>query len=264
MNIIKSFYRYAHVVYIIARMSQMRAFEYRIDYIFRLVRTFVDVGAAVITISVFYAYTSTIAGWSKWEALVVFGIFQGVSSLVFVFFGIGITDLPVNIVSGKLDTFLTKPIDAQFLSSTSLTFITNIFRSLFGFSLAIYALTQLPYPIGLVNLTTGLLGIVSGMVIYFCITFLASESAFWSQSTELNELAYTIASISRFPVDYFSRFKELFYYIPLAFIATVPALAFLGKNYLYALGSPIVAIVLLWIVRRVWFAGLKAYQSASS
>lgn len=261
----KTLTKYLRVLIQIVSMSNSSAAIYRVDYLLRIIRSFLEIGVAFVIISSFYFKAQTIAGWNQWEALLVFSIFQIVSTFVFIFAGYGITSLSRDIVRGSLDRFLVLPMDSQFLASIRISYITNLFRLFFGVFLMLFSISKLDIEIHFFNVILTFVSIISSMVVYFCLTFSVSALAFWTFSGELGELMSTITSISRFPVDYFSRgVKVVIYILPLAFISSVPAMTLLGKNNFFALLSPVIALTLFFLTRKLWKVGLKSYQSASS
>jgi ABC-2 type transport system permease protein len=260
----KRLHTYAKVLLMSFSLSHQRAVEYRLDYVLRLVRAFLEVITVTVVILVFYSNIDHINGWSRYEALMVYGFFQFVSSLVYTFVGYGINDLPQNIISGRLDQYIVRPIDAQFYVSIRMAFITNIYRSLFGLALILYTIRMLELSPSLVSIALTIIATIAACMVYYALTFAASTLAFWTFADEIPEIMSSITAISRFPVQFFQRLKTIFYLLPIAFIATVPASALLAKNHLPAAISPFVALIVYFISRKLWFLGLKSYQSASS
>lgn len=245
-------------------LSHQRAVEYRADYLLRLIRAGLEVGTMLVVILVFYSQIESINGWSRYEGIMVYGFFQFISSLVFTFVGYGINDLPQNIISGKLDQYIVKPVDSQFFISVRMAFVTNVYRSLLGLGIIIYTASQIDLSPQPLEYLLTIAAVLSGAMIYYALTFTASTLAFWTFADEIPEIMYTVTSISRFPAAFFQRIKAIFYILPLAFMATVPASALLGKDWMAAAVSPLVALLAVFLSRQLWLKGLRSYQSASS
>jgi ABC-2 type transport system permease protein len=256
---------YWQVIKSTVSMSQQQAVEYRVDYLLRVLRALIDIFVIVVVLASFYGQADEIMGWTKWEAMVVFGFFQFISSGVFFFFGYGINELPNNIIRGRLDQFLTKPLSGQFLASTKFIFLTNAFRSVFGLGVLVYGVLRAGYVPTLVDIASSTVALFSSLIVYYAVSFSISAISFWSSSSEQIYMWDTIASTSRFPADFYQRgMRWLLYLLPLVFFATVPAEALLGKSHVLSWLSPIVALASIWVVRKIWDLGLRSYQSASS
>lgn len=258
-------HHYLQVTRQLLLLSQQSAFEYRIDYFLRLVRAIVDILLVVVVIQSLYSHTPAIAGWSRSETLIVYALYQIITSLVLIFFGYGIDGLPRLILSGTLDAYLTKPIDSQFLVGANTIYITHIYRFMAGLIVFIYAFNIEPISITFTSLIITAISLIAAAIIFYSLSMGVSILSFWTFNGELNELTYTITSTSRLPTSFFPPlFQKLFLIIPLAFIATVPSLALLQKNFLLPIISPFVAVITLILVRKLWYKGLQSYQSASS
>jgi ABC-2 type transport system permease protein len=256
---------YAGVVRQLIILSQESAFEYRTDYILRLVRAVTDILVVIVVIQSLYIHTSSIAGFSRAEALIVYALYQMITSTVLIFFGYGIDDLPRLILTGKLDMHLTKPIDSQFLAGANIIYITHIYRAITGLMVFIYAINLEPLTITISSLMLTSVSLVAAGVIFYSLSMGVSILSFWTFSNELQELSYTITSTSRLPTAFFPPvIQKIFLIIPLAFIATIPSLALLNKNILLPAISPLVALITFYLTRRLWHKGLQSYQSASS
>lgn len=171
-----------------------------------------------------------------------------------------------DILYGRLDQYLIQPIDAQFMASVRITYITNLFR--LGFSMVIFviALKNLTVAISVLSIIASAVAVVSAIVIYYSFLFAITTLSFWVFSNEgVSELALTLAAINRYPVDFFPKaVKIALYVIPLAFMATVPAEALLGRDTIFSFISPFIAAITFYLTRKFWQLGLRSYQSASS
>ena len=261
----KKIKKYIKISLKILSMSHQRATAYRADYVLRVLRAFLDVGVAYVSINVFYFRSPSILGWNKWEALVVYGFFQTISTLVFIFSGYGISTLAREIIWGSLDRLLTQPIDSQFFASFKISYVTNIFRLVFGLLILFLALSNLGITYSPLQIIMTIISSLSSVIIYYSLTFGVTVLSFWTFSYELGELMSTITSITRFPTDFFSKgIKFAMHIVPLAFISTVPAKVLIWKNYSLAAISPIIALISFILIRKLWHLGLRSYQSASS
>lgn len=246
-------------------MSYQTAATYRVDFTLRIIRALLEVFVFVIVISVLFSHNPTLAGWSQHQTMLVFSLALLIGSLAMFIWGSGLEDLDREIVNGTLDRFLLQPMDAQWLASTRVMYITNLFRLLFNFGFLIYVLLKLQINFQLFSLVLFLINLISALVIYYSVMFIASSISFWSFSGELFYLFNSLTSIVRYPLDIFHQgLKLLFTFIPLIFIATIPAQILISRPSFLAFLSPLTAIATFLFTRFLWHQGLKHYESASS
>lgn len=255
---------YFRIAYHLFIMSLKRSSMYRMDFLFRLLRSFSDILIALLVIQTVYSSSPSILGWTLNQAFIVYAIFQLIWAANFTFVGEGIKTLHSNIIEGTLDQLLLKPLDGQFSVSFQASYVTSLMRFFFSLILLIYALSLQPH-LTPTSLLIGFLALFSGMLIHYSLSFISATTAFWTFVGEFQTITESLSTIATFPIPFYGRrLNILFTLIPLAFIATIPAQAFSGTSYVLALVSPIIAIVLFLLSRIIWFIGLKSYSSVSS
>lgn len=191
-------------------LSQQSAFQFRFDYSLRLLRAAIEVITTLMIIASFYSHSSSIVGWGKYEALLVYGIFQAISSITMFVSGYGMSMLAYDIVSGSLDDHLLKPLDSQFSICTRLIFVTNFYRVGIGLWIFGYSIYHLHLTPNIATISAFLVSLGSGWLIYFCLSFMAATLSFWTFSAEINELSRSLTSISRYPTDYFHKIGNFY------------------------------------------------------
>lgn len=257
---INHFYRYMRQIFI---LSHANAVTYRADYFLRIIRSIFEVAVTYILLMSIYTHTSRLVGWTYAETLVLFAFVQIIFSLVMMWFG-SIQFIFDDIRTGKLDRMLLQPMNSLFLASTRFCYITNIFRLLLGFFILLIALPQVTLTFSPLMIVATIISLVSAMYLCYALFALASIVAFWSYNNELWFLMDTLSSSLRYPVDVMSvGVRWIFYLIPVAFIATVPAKALLGKDYTLALISPLIALLVYYLLKKVWERGVRQYEGAS-
>ena len=65
--------------------------------------------------AVIYSHTDNIAGWTKWEVVLLIGTAQFIQQLFTALFLTNVTDLSELIRTGKLDFLLLLPVNTRFL-----------------------------------------------------------------------------------------------------------------------------------------------------
>ncbi|MFN7162256.1 MAG: ABC-2 family transporter protein, partial [Fimbriimonadales bacterium] len=134
--------------------------------------------------------------------------------------------------------------------------------------LGVYALTRLEYMPAPINLALYIGMVLTGVLIFYSFHFMMMTLSIWLVRVEnLWVLSDVFAQIGRFPTDVFERaLRRVFTYIlPIAFLATIPTKALLGKVsagfLLFALAWGVVFFV---AGRLFWKFALRSYTSASS
>ena len=168
--------------------------------------------------------------------------------------------------SGKIDAWIIKPVDSQFILTFRNVHISNLLRIIAALIIANYALSHLNITFSWSTIILFSAQFIAGLVALYSFMFLAVTSAFLTHSNHQYFMAETLVELGRYPLDIFGPGKTflLSTVIPLALISTIPTRTLLGQiTYLSWLIFP-VCILLLIISRKLWIFALRHYSSASS
>ncbi len=124
--------RYWRYLITLISMSFASVAHYRVDFLLRIVRSIFEIAIGWITIEVLYQNTVVVWGWSRWGMLLVYTLASVVVALVMFIAGSGLESFYRKVQLGTLDYDLTRPMDAQWLASVWIIYITNSFRVLFS------------------------------------------------------------------------------------------------------------------------------------
>ena len=262
--------RYLRLLRLQLRTSALMAAQYRWDFaIDGLISIFWTV-TAVIPLFVVYGGSAggSIPGWSLSEALVVIGWFILLQGVLEGAINPGLTAVVDHIRKGTLDFVLLKPVDAQFLVSTSrfaLWRVTSVVMGLIIFAIAFSRLERWPSAAGILQ---ALLLATLAITVLYSLWILIVSLAFYV--VKVDNLTYLFSSIfdaARWPSTVFRGALHLVFtfVIPLALMTTYPAEALLGRLAWATVGASLLGtIVLATISRRVWLMSIRRYTSASS
>ncbi len=242
---------------------------FRGDFLLGLFINAIWILAYVVVISTIFYNTNYVAGWSKAEIYIIFGIFELTDGALTTFVGRNIEAIPGLVRDGSMDYVVTKPIDSQFHLVFRRFSLNDISVCGVGLVAISYGLSQIPYQLDPLRILAGLILVACGAVLYYSISMLVHTLSFWFIRVEnlpvLVDVTYVVA---RYPLNIFGGVmqKLVFYVIPLAFFATVPALVLLGKAPIvpWLLAGMALAPLFFMLSRAFWFQGLRAYSSASS
>lgn len=222
----------------------------------------------ILLVDVIFSLTNQLHGWTRSEVLFLVGIYQVISFLFSALFLKNISSLPDYIEKGKLDYFLTKPINAQFLVSLRYIRVHHFISALTGIILIFYAVDNMNKIFGLTDWFFLIIGATAGLLIFYSIYFLIALLSFWFvRFSALADVYHVISRPLSLPVDIFGRYASfiLTFVIPLAFVVTVPVEIFLNKSPIFFIVlEMLIAAVLLIVSKLAWNFALRYYTSASS
>ena len=134
---------YARLWLTSARYSIMRTLMFRGDFfIWALVELF-WMTVNLLMVSVIYAHTDSVAGWSKYEMMLLVGTSLLIQRFLMGFFWSSIFEMGRNIRSGHFDFFLAQPGNVMFMATTRKIDPDSLVNSLVAASVVIYSVHQL-------------------------------------------------------------------------------------------------------------------------
>ncbi len=259
--------RYLRYYLLIMKLSYMKSTMYRVDHFLRMIRIIFEFGSTIFFINLLFLRTPSLGGWTKPEIFLIYAIWILVLCLQYFFTSDSIYQSTQDIRKGDLDFLLLKPIDSQFTTSFRNIHVDNIVRIIGAIIIVVFSLNSLNISIFTTNTFLFIFQIISGMIAFYTIMFMAVIITFKTQGNEQVAILDSLIQIGKYPVDIFPKYlTPLFWSIlPVAYFSVLPAKTLLGKIDLvsYVL-SIVVPFILLLIVRKLWNLSLRHYSSASS
>ncbi len=219
--------------------------------------------------AVIYSHTDSIAGWTKWEVVLLIGTAQFIQQLFTALFLTNVTDLSELIRTGKLDFLLLLPVNTRFLISLRKVDLGGFINAGMALVVVGYSCHQLRIEPTWSQLLGFLTLSAAGVCIHYALVLILAVSAFWTvRSQGVVWCYYNLFNIARMPQSAFQgSFKIIFTFaLPMLLIANVPA-----KLLLQNLGSALPMALLLFITgvwcvlsEILWRFSLRHYTSASS
>ena len=240
--------------------------EYRLNFVVAAFSSLGGLVGSLFGLFLFYRTGYQFAGWSWEESLVVLGIFTLLQGFAATFLAPNLNKIVKQVEDGTLDFVLLKPVSSQFWLSTRTLSPWGIPDLLFGSIMIGYAGSQLAlnpwaYVIALPPLIFGFLSLYS---LWF---MLGATSIWFVKIYNVTEVLRGLLEAGRFPIVAYPVAYRVFFtfVIPVAFLTTVPAQTLLGRGeWIWMLGSALLAIALLQLSRWFWWFALRFYTSASS
>lgn len=252
-----------------ARYSLVRTMMFRGDFfVWALVELF-WMTVNILTVSVIYEHTDSIAGWSKYEMILLVGTSMLVQRLLMGFFWSSLFEMGRNVRNGNFDFMLAQPGNLLFMASTRKLDPDGLVNSFVAAGVVIYAARQLGLQPSAGEIALYAVMVVCGLVIHYSILVLSMAISFWLTNSQGLEGGYfTVTEFSRLPKAAFTGLvtRVLFVWaLPVVVVSNAPASTVLH-------GFDLGWVAWLLGCTAGWFAlavftfnrGLRRYSSASS
>src|SRR5271170_1280169 len=135
--------RYLQIYWIMMRNSLIREMSFKANFILWMFVEFLWFVGQIVFIQVLFGYVQNIAGWSKWEVVLLIGTHQLIGQIFQAFFYVNVANLPELVRTGKLDFMLLLPVDSQFAVSMRQFGMDNIVNALVGIAIVIFTLAKM-------------------------------------------------------------------------------------------------------------------------
>ncbi|HVU32917.1 MAG TPA: ABC-2 family transporter protein [Opitutaceae bacterium] len=252
-----------------ARYSIVRTLMFRGDFfIWSLVELF-WMSVNLLTIEVIYGHTQSIAGWNKYEMILLLGTSMLIQRFLMGFFWSSVFEIGRNVRMGNFDFFLAQPGNVMFMASTRKLDPDGLINSIVAAAIVVYAVRKLGlHPSG-TDIALYALMVFSGLVIHYSILIMSISSVFWMTSAQGVESTYFVMTeFSRLPKAAFTGMitRVLFVWVlPAVVVSNAPASTILhGFEASWAWWLFGVAAVWFGLAVVMFNRGLRRYTSASS
>lgn len=219
--------------------------------------------------TVIYQHTDNIAGWTKWEVVLLVGASHFIQQLFTAFFLTNCTHLSELIRTGKLDFMLLLPINTRFLVSLRQVDLGGFINAASAMGVMIYAARELHLHPGALQITAFLAMTIAGVTLHYCLMLaLACTSFFTVRAQGIVFGYYNLFNIARMPDGTFhGAFKAFFTFVlPMVLVANVPAKTLISRFFNLGDICMMLGMTLVWLSlsEMIWRASVKRYTSASS
>ena len=251
-----------------ARYSIVRTMMFRFDFLMWSLVELFWMAVNVLLVGVIFRHTNSIAGWSKYEMLLLVGTSMLLQRLMMGFFWSNLFELGRNIRTGQFDFLLAQPGQPLFMVSTRKLDPDGLLNSFVALAVVIYSVRQLGlHPDWLhLALYVGMLG--CGLVIHYAAVLLVVSTTFWLIGSQGIEGTYfTLFEFARLPREAFRGISNVLFVYALPAVVTtfVPARMLIhGFQPVHLLWLGGVAVFWLALAIFVFNCGLRRYSSASS
>ena len=233
---------------------------------------FVDLSLFLIQIAAFSAIflqVDSINGWNRYQMIFFVGTFTVLDSIYMCTYFFGVIGIPDKIRTGKLDIYITKPVNTLFYVSFENMDLGSIILTVPGVLMLAYASGKLGIRPNLWNVTGYLLLILIMLILMYNLMIIIRSAAFWFIKIDsLGEFENEMVNFSfKVPGIAFRGAAKFFFYIilPYGLMATIPTQFFTGVlEGRYWIMTIAVTAGFTLISQMLWKLGLSRYGSASS
>jgi ABC-2 type transport system permease protein len=259
---------YARIWLAQIRYSTVREMMFKSNFILWVIVDLTWFGLHLSFVQFLYLQVNEIAGWGKWEMILLVTTNMLVQQIFQMFLMINLTKLPELIRTGKLDFFLAQPASAQFLVSTRNFEPGSVINTIVAAIICVVAIAHLNTQLSVAGLFIFPTLVIFGVLIHYALLMMLMSLAFWmTRAQGFINAYYNVFQIARLPREAFKGIA-LFAFtwaLPLLLIANVPARTLLyGINGRDLLHMGVATAILLALSTLVFQAGLRRYGSASS
>ncbi len=252
-----------------ARYSVVRTLMFRGDFFVWSAVELFWMGVHLLTINVVYEHTDSIAGWGRYEMILLLGTSMLIQRFLMGFFWSSIFEMGRNVRSGNFDFFLAQPGNVMFMATTRKLDPDGLINSVLAGAVVIYAANQLGLSPGVLDIALYVLLVLCGLVIHYSILVLSISLVFWLTSAQGVEGTYfSLTEFSRLPREAFKGLVSQIIFVwllPVVVISNAPARIILhGFDWRWVLW--LIGLAAFWFALAVivFHRGLRRYASASS
>ena len=261
--------RYLSLYGALARNSVVREMQFKVSFLLWILVELMWFALQLTFMSVLYTKTASIAGWSKWEVIMLAAFSNLLQELFTAIFLTNLTELSELIRSGKLDFMLLMPVNPRFLVSFRKVDLGAFVNAGCAIAVMVYAGKNLHLDPSVSRLA-GFAGLgMAALLVHYSLAFMLGSIAFWTiRAQGVIWGYYNLFNIARLPAEAFKgAFKAVFTFgLPMLLVSNVPVKVLVSK-----LASPasvfelcgMSALVFL-LSEWVWRTALKQYTSASA
>ncbi len=262
--------RYPALYAALWRNSVTREMQFKANFLLWIVVEALWFALQLGFMSVVYGHTESIAGWNRWQVILLVGCSHLIQQVFTAFFLTNISDLSEHIRTGRLDFMLLLPVNTRFLISFRKVDLGAFVNAASALAVVIWALRHLGHTPGALEVVAFLGLCVAGLIIHYSLMFLLSSAAFWIVRAQGVVWGYyNLFNIARIPESAVPQglFRRVFTLVlPMLLVSNVPAQTLLGTlrspwHPLLLLGLSVVCFA---VSEWVWRQSLRRYSSASA
>lgn len=247
-------YRYIKIYIKLLQLSLSSKNAFRMCTLNNFISGFVWATVTLLTTLLVTSKTRSLYGWHPNELLLLTGTYTLMWGVFNVLFSKNFNDIPHILDLGKLDIFLLKPINSQFLLSVNRINYMAFVRIIIGTIILYITSSKMHLMLNSELLGTYSMLLVCGVLIMYASWFIVSTLLIWhDRLSNLLSLMYNITSMANRPTEMYLKISTyIIYMLPIVLIATIPTRYLLHKT----TNNEIIMFILLTVIIvsvSIWF-----------
>jgi ABC-2 type transport system permease protein len=250
------------------RIGALNDLQYRANFWLQLLQSVIQLATGLAVLALVFSQTPELNGWSQPALLAVMAVHILMGGVIGALIQPSMERLRQDIREGTFDFVLTKPEDAQVLSSVREIRIWEAVDVIVGLVVLAFAVGQLRETLGPIEAVAFAIALVLGGLMIYSFWLIITTIAFWIvRIDEIAELFQGLYQSGRWPVTIYPAWlrASLTYLVPIAFAVTVPAQALTARLTPDTMATAAAFALVAVILSRAFFRfGLRRYSGASS
>lgn len=248
--------------------SFSRAFEFRIDFLIRVIMDIIYYAVNIGFYQVLFKHTTAIGGWNEDQAMVFVGAYLVVDAINMTVFADNLWYFDYLIRKGDLDYYLTRPVSPLFFISLRSFSAASFMNLMLAGGFLTWAILSGSFTFSGFQLILFLLLLLNGAFLHYIVIMFANIPIFWWQSNGgFISIAWGLTRFMERPDKIFTGIaRKLFTtLLPFCLMASFPTRLLFDVSWRQTtLHILCITIGLFFLMVSFWRRGLRAYSSASS
>jgi len=250
------------------KVNLQMALAYRADTIVNILLNLMWLGWELLSLSIIFNNTETIAGWGFGEILALLGVFRLIHTLMIAIVWPNTEKFNQSIRDGSMDYTLLQPVNSMFLVTFSRITVWRAWDLVLAFVLIAVGINISESTVTVPQFLTFLLLTASGAIVIYSLWIVLIALTFWFTKFDNNvTILQALMDAGRYPATVYPAWLRVIvtFVVPVAVATNVPLQALRGDLNLSRIVMYVgIGVVSFLIASQVWKRGLKQYSGASS
>ena len=250
------------------KVNVQMSLAYRADTVVNILLNLMWLGWELLSLSIIFSNTETIAGWSFGELIALLGVFRLVHTLMIALIWPNTEKFNQSIRDGSMDYTLLQPVSSMFLVTFSRITVWRAWDLILALILIVIGVNMSGGTTTPLSILVFILLTISGAIIIYSLWIVLIALTFWFTKFDNNvTILQALLDAGRYPATVYPVWLRIIvtFVIPIAVATNVPLQGLRGN---LTLGSVLLYLAIsgigFLIASQVWKRGLKQYSGASS
>jgi len=250
------------------KVNIQMALAYRADTIVNILLNIMWLGWELLSLSIIFSNTETIAGWGFGEIIALLGVFRLVHTLMIAIIWPNTEKFNQSIRDGSMDYTLLQPVNSMFLVTFSRITVWRAWDLVLAFVLIAIGINMSGDTVTVPQFLTFILLTVSGAIVIYSLWIVLIALTFWFTKFDNNvTILQALMDAGRYPATVYPAWLRVIvtFVVPVAVATNVPLQALRGDlTFARIIMFLAIGVFSFVIASQVWKRGLKQYSGASS